>query len=194
MTEEELDRKLLDKQIQCLSAMSPDDWHLIADAHNWDEPLDVLYWIVSQQSCDKATARLLFWKGEPTSHGFEDCDEEMGADSYSVEPMLNYIVRRFNTDGYQREEIEFDIFQAKTGSYGSDDKNYAAIIESGIQTDFEELRSRAKQAVDSLSSVPADLLVGHVSGRRISALVGNHQIFASYPLGVDYDTGEFIIG
>ena len=192
MSEDELDRNLLEKQIQCLKVMSPDDWHIIADDHNWGDALDVLYWIVSQTNCDKATARLLFWKGEPTGHDFEDCEEEMGANSYSVEPMLNYIVRRFNAGGYQREEIEFDIFQAKTGCYGTDDKSYDDIIENGIDRDIEELKIRAEQQGNSASSFPADLLVKRTPGRRIGETHGNLKIFDSYSRGVDYDTGEFV--
>ena len=82
MTEDELDRELLDKQIQYLSAMSPDDWHRVADVHNWDDPLDVLYWIVSQPNCDKATARLIFWKGEPTGYDFMSARVFLSYQSY----------------------------------------------------------------------------------------------------------------
>lgn len=181
MTEDELERKLLDKQIQCLSDMSPEDWHRVADMHNWDEPLEPLHWIVSQPNCDKATARLVFWKGEPTAYDFEDCDEEMEADSYSVEPMLAYIVRRFAAGGYARAEIEFDILQVKTGCYELDDRNYVASVQNMIANDIEELRGR----------VPADLLVRHAPGRRVSKLDCNLQAFDTYPLGFDYDTGEF---
>ena len=182
MTEDELNRELLDKQIQYLSAMSPDDWHRVADVHNWDDPLDVLYWIVSQPNCDKATARLIFWKGEPTGYDFEDCDEQMGADSFGVEPMLAYIVRRFSGEGYARQEIEFDIFYTKTGCYEVDDKAYVASVENGIAADIEELKDR----------VPPDLLVRHSPGRRVGNHDGNREVFDTYPLGIDYDTGQFV--
>lgn len=195
MNEDELERKLLDRQIAVLSATSPDDWHLVADIWNWDESLQVLYWIVSQPNCDRATARMLFWKGEPTAYEWEDSDEVMGDSDYSVEPMLKHIVRRFNTDGFPRHELEFDIFQVKTGSYMDDDKDwsdYWASIKKGVEVDFAEVASRAEEAGDPSTVVPNELMVKYSPGRRVSKIAGDHRILERFPLGVDYDTGEFV--
>jgi hypothetical protein len=195
MTEQELEAKLFKAQIAVLSAASPDDWHIVADVWNWDEPLKVLYWIVSQTNCDRATAQMLFWKGEATAYAWQDCDEVMGDDEYSVEPMLSHIVRRFNTDGFPRNKLEFDIFQAKTGSYVDNDKDWAdywAAIKKGVKVDFADIAHNADQADDPLAIVPPALMVTHSPGRRVSKISGDHCIFERFPLGVNYDTGEFV--
>ena len=189
MTEDELDQKLLDAQVRCLAPLSPDDWHRVADAHNWDEPLNILHWIVSQPNCDRSTARLVFWKGEPTGYDFEDCDEDMGDDPYSVEPMLAYIVRRFHAQGYPREEIEFDLFQVKTGVHSVDDPAYATAIVNAGKADFAELRDRS---ASSALPIPEDLLIAHVPGRRVSKLGDLGPALQAYPVGIDYDSGEFV--
>jgi hypothetical protein len=195
MTDHELDQALVQKQIEFLKTASPDDWHRIADEHNWDTRLDILYWIVSQPECDKATALLIFWKGEPIGHDFEDEQEKMGVESYAVEPMLKYIVQRFNLAGYTRSEIAFDMLEA-TGSAGSEPfAGYAAMVSDGIQRDFDELVARREKLTDPSVMVPDDMMVFSTPGRNVGIYHEHsnlHDIYASYPRGVNYDSGEFI--
>lgn len=80
--------ELFQRQMAFLAVRSPDDWHRYADNLNWDDRLDGLYWIVSQPDCDKATAVMTFWKGEPTGYDWQDCDEPMGENEFAVAPML----------------------------------------------------------------------------------------------------------
>ena len=44
---------------------TPDRWHRVAIAWNWDNPVDVLIWIAQQEFCDKATAQAMFQMAEP---------------------------------------------------------------------------------------------------------------------------------
>jgi hypothetical protein len=142
---------------------SPDDWHRYADDHNWDLQLDGLYWIVSQPQCDRATATLIFWKGEPTGYDFEDYEGEMGEDVFAVEPLLKLIAERFNTTGYPRAEIAYDFLEAAGASA---DYEYAPMIKAGRLRDFEELADRG---------LHPDLMVLNLPGRKVGGFADNHE-------------------
>ncbi|MEO1220276.1 MAG: DUF4274 domain-containing protein [Pseudomonadota bacterium] len=188
MSDKDFEKKLIASQIKALSKMDPDDWHFIADVHNWDDELDVLYWIVSQPECDKATARQVFWKGEPTGYDFEECEEVMGESSYSVEPMLKYIADRFRSGGFRREEIKFDILQAITGDTDYLMRDDRSGIDYGMQAEFDELRDNAAEA--GARSFPEDLMVTHTPGRLINRYVYKLKSSEPYPWTIDLDTGE----
>lgn len=190
MTEDDWLKKLLDVQTECLSKMSPDDWHQIAQVHNWADELDVLYWIVSQPDCDKATARTVFWQGEPTGHDFEDCEEVMGESPYSVAPMLKYIADRFRSGGYRREEIKFDIHEAITGDRCYIVREDRSDIDYGMDREFAELRDGAVDA--GAPPFPNELLVTHTPGRRINRYAYELQSSDPYPWTIDLETGELI--
>lgn len=192
MEEDELVRKLIAAQIECLSKMDPDDWHYIAHIHNWGDELDVLYWIVSQPECDKATARLLFWKGEPTCYVFEECEEVMGESSYSVEPLLKHIADRFRNHCFRREEIKFDIHEAIIGDpvyMARDDRSDS---DYGMDAEFKELKDRSAEQGRPGVTFPDDLLVTHTPGRWISRYTYELRSAAPYPWSVDFETGALI--
>ena len=190
MTDEDLLQKLFAAQTKVLSKMDPDDWHFIADAHNWADELDVLYWIVSQPECDKATARQVFWMGEPTGHDFEECEEVMGESPYSVEPMLKYIADRFRSGGYQREEIKFDILQAITGDANFLLREDRSGVDYGMGPEFGELQDRAADA--GAPPFPDDLMVTHSPGRLINRYSYKLKSAEPYPWTIDLETGELL--
>lgn len=189
MSDKDFEKKLIASQIKALSKMDPDDWHFIADVHNWDDELDVLYWIVSQPECDKATARQVFWKGEPTCYDFEDCEETMGENSYSVEPMLKYIADRFRSGSYRREEIRFHIDQAITGDLCHLLRDDPSGIDYGSGA-FDELQDNAEEA--GAPSFPDELMVTHTPGRLINRFAYKLKSSEPYPWTIDLETGELI--
>ncbi len=172
------DEYLIARQIDFLEDASPDDWHRAADDLNWDRRLDLLYWIVRQPECDKATSLLIFWKGEPTGYDFETEEQEMGDDSYAVEPMLKYIVQRFNTTGYTRSEIAFDYIEAKGGSL---DSEYAAIMENGRLSDLQELAERQKDSTDPLLKIHPDLKLSKIPGRKVGGHSDSDAFYDNFP-------------
>lgn len=48
-----------------LQQMTPDDWHQIVMNWNWDNGVSVLSWITSQPTCDRGTAAIAFFRGDP---------------------------------------------------------------------------------------------------------------------------------
>jgi Domain of unknown function (DUF4274) len=185
---EQFDDLLLAQQIEVLEKASPDDWHCVAATYNWDDDLRVLYWIVSQPECDKATALCVFWNGEPTGYDFENDTQIMGQDPYAVEPMLKYIVQRFNTTGYSRSEIIFDTVTSRGLSNLS---AYASLRRDGIQEDFDELVDRQKDMANRTVKIHPDMGVFPTSGHKIVRETST-GFDASYPISVCYETGDFI--
>lgn len=175
------------RQMAVLQNSSPDDWHRYAFFHNWDERLDGLFWIVSQPECDRATALLIFWKGEPTGYDYEDDDETMGDDIYAVAPMLRYITERFHTTGYTRSEIAYDFLEAA----GHDaDSEYASMIEAGRLRDFEALVERQRDLPNARVKLHPNMKVLRVSGRKVGGYDDQSDFYDRFPEDLDEDDSE----
>ncbi len=175
------------QQMQVLQNSSPDDWHRYAFHHNWDDRLDGLFWIVSQPECDRSTALLIFWKGEPTGYDYEDDEEEMGDDIYAVAPMLKYISERFNTTGYRRAEIAYDFLEAAGYDAGSE---YAAMIEAGRLRDFEALAERQRDLPNARVKLHPDMKVLRVSGRKVGGYDDESDFFDRLPEDLPEDLDD----
>lgn len=67
--EEEFDR--VQAMIAWLADKDPDVWFEITRQLNWDTSERVLDWIISQPSCDKANAALIFWGCSPEHYARE---------------------------------------------------------------------------------------------------------------------------
>jgi hypothetical protein len=170
------------RQMAFLQNSPPDDWHRYAFYHNWNERLDGLYWIVSQPQCDRATAILIFWKGEPTGYDYEEEEERMGDDVYAVAPMLRYISERFNTAGYPRAEIAYDFLEAAGHDAGSD---YAAMIEAGRLRDFDSLVEAHKNLADPRVKLHADMKVLRLPGRKVAGYGDTSDFYDRFPEDMD---------
>lgn len=56
---------LIDCTIDFMRQKGPASYHMVARGWNWDNDLEVLEWIVSQEDCDKGTAQIVFELAEP---------------------------------------------------------------------------------------------------------------------------------
>lgn len=178
--------RLHQRQMQFLQNASPDDWHRYADNHNWNDRLDGLFWIVSQPDCDRATAMLTFWKGEPACYDFETEDEKMGEDEYGVAPMLRYIAERFNTTGYPRSEIAYDCLE----DHGLNFPEYAAMGKAGRQADIKAIIERQQDIADPLVKLHPDLQLLRISGRKVGGYADKSDYYALFPDQVDDEGSE----
>ncbi len=91
-----------------LEGASPDDWHQVAWNWNWDSDETYLRWIVRQPNCDRGTALLIYWYGQPgvcAEYASRDAVPEFSQDAYDL---LMEIETRYITGGYTRQEIVFD--------------------------------------------------------------------------------------
>lgn len=176
------EERLLARQIAFLETRSPDDWHRYADDVNWDDRLDGLYWVVSQPECDRATATLIFWKGEPTGHDYEDYDGQMGDDNYAVEPLLKYIATRFNTTGFPRSEIAYDFLEVN--GYDADHQ-YAGMLKRGRLDDFAALRERQQDIDDPRVKLHPDLAVLSIPGRKVGGPGDSSEFYDLLPKDED---------
>lgn len=167
------------QELQFLQSRSPDDWHRYAFAHNWDDGLSGLSWIVRQPNCDKATAMLIFWRGEPTAYDYETDDSKMGDDPYAVAPMLRYIAERFNTSGYPRAEIAYDFLQAAGHEA---DSEFAAAIEDGRLGDIDLLVERQKPMTNARVKLHPDLQRLTLPGREVAGFDLDDDFYDQLPV------------
>ena len=93
-----------------LQVLGPRFWHRLAMTWNWSNDLEVLYWIVRQKRCDKATALMIFYAGE--SGYWLDEDRDDGASPAGSSDLNRsiciYVAKRIEADGYRRSRIAFD--------------------------------------------------------------------------------------
>lgn len=96
-----------------LKEASPDQWHQVASDWNWGSGEDALRWIIEQPKCDKATALLIFWRGEPSYYWTEATNRDglkaAGAlGDGGVYDMLVAIVARWKAGRFTRAELSYD--------------------------------------------------------------------------------------
>ncbi len=179
---EQAEARFRAQELQFLQSRSPDDWHRYAFTHNWDDGLNGLFWIVSQPSCDKATAMLIFWRGEPTAYDYETDGAKMGDDPYAVAPMLRYIAERFNTSGYPRAEIAYDFLQA---AGHEPDSEFAEAIEDGRLGDIDLLLERQQSMTNARVKLHPDLQRLTLPGREVASYDNADDFHDQLPVDPD---------
>jgi hypothetical protein len=97
----EPDRKLFDL------ITNPLELHFIADRYNWDDGAEVLSWIINSRICDKATAKLIFWRSQPDFYTafLNEQEADYEADTYLL---LRNIIDNFEKGFYKSEGIAYD--------------------------------------------------------------------------------------
>ena len=94
--------------IRWLSKRDPDEWHRVALSWNWDSGYMVLRWIIQQPDCDRATALLIFWRGDVAyylPYGHRDEVPEPNGDVYDL---LCEIRQNWIAGKYRRSELAYD--------------------------------------------------------------------------------------
>jgi hypothetical protein len=86
---------------------SPSELHFIAETYNWDDGTEVLSWIINSTICDKATARLIFWRSQPDFYTAFLSEEEAGYEAQTY-TLLRNIIDNFAMDFYKSERIAYD--------------------------------------------------------------------------------------
>lgn len=81
-----------------LRTVGPAKWHAAADVWNWDYGTAPLRWIVAQPTCERATALMIFYAGEPDHTRKEPTDED---------ELLALIRHRWQTSGFADGVISF---------------------------------------------------------------------------------------
>ena len=116
------------ERIEWLKGQTPEDWHRFALGFNWGDDLAPLEWIVQQETCDMATALLVFWRSEPAWDLMMMAEEGTGY-SRSESALITTIANRICEKGYWRRKIAWD---AEPGNHADfeDMKRYVAGIDN----------------------------------------------------------------
>ena len=133
------DRDHPQAMIDWLSDKSPDVWFDVTRHLNWDNSHRVLDWIVSQPTCERANAALIFWGCDPFYYLRNPDRDHIGADGHDL---MAKILHNWSSGFYQRRELAFD-------------KNY--------RLKYFELLEKLPGRVDPFD-IPNDLL-GPIHGR-----------------------------
>jgi len=85
----------------------PEELHVIAWFHNWDDGAEVLNWIVNSPVCDSGTAKLIFWRSQPDYYTTFSSEEDAGSNA-DVYCLLRTIIQNFEDGFYKKHEIAYD--------------------------------------------------------------------------------------
>jgi hypothetical protein len=94
------------EMIAWLRDKNPDVWFHVTEALNWDNAEGVLDWIVSQPTCDRANAALIFWGADPSYHMQNFAKREGFA--AGGRKLIEKILRNWKTGFYQRADLAWD--------------------------------------------------------------------------------------
>ena len=103
--EEPLETQLLLKRI---STYSPEIWHKIALAWNWDNGITPLTWTISQPTCDKGTALLIYWRSGPGYMAKYKTRNDVPEYEQTLYDLIAEIERKYVNGFYKTEAFAFD--------------------------------------------------------------------------------------
>lgn len=86
---------------------NPLEYHYIATVYNWDDGTEVLTWIVNSPLCDAGTAKMIFWRSQPSYYTRFSTKEEARFDS-DVFELLKNIIDNFQKGIYSNQNIAYD--------------------------------------------------------------------------------------
>jgi Domain of unknown function (DUF4274) len=98
--------------------LGPEKWHCFAAQWNdWNAGVEYLDWIVRQPDCERATAQLIFWKGNPDHYipekGSESDDHEARERASDVFRMLKVIAENWTSGFYKSNRLSGLIYSGE---------------------------------------------------------------------------------
>jgi hypothetical protein len=87
---------------------TPDEMHRVVQRYNWDSGTAPLKWVAKHAQCDRGTALMIYWMGNP--HWYTQHAKASDVPAYEKEAygLLSAIEKRYVKGGYERSEIRFD--------------------------------------------------------------------------------------
>lgn len=80
--------------------------HYLADIYNWDDGMEILFWIINSDKCDKGTALMIFWRAVPDYY-FEKDEKELQFYERKVYQLLEEIVTSFKSNKFRKANIKY---------------------------------------------------------------------------------------
>ena len=87
---------------------SPEELHQLAWNHNWDDGIQFLEWMVEHPQCDKGTALLIFWLGEPAFHFRFSKRNEVSDWAFPTWKFLKKLSERYLEESFAHQKIKTD--------------------------------------------------------------------------------------
>ena len=100
-----LETRLISKH---LKRSPPEDWMFAVCSLSYDGDEEVIEWIMSQPTCDKAVALALYWRLAPRWMAQYAGVEEVSSHERANYEILRRIERRYQTGFYKNARLAFD--------------------------------------------------------------------------------------
>jgi Domain of unknown function (DUF4274) len=85
----------------------PVEYHYIASIFNWDAGIELLSWIINNPICDAGTAKMIFWRSQPSYYTIFSSVEE--AEHHSeIFILVRSIIENFQNRFYMNQNIFYD--------------------------------------------------------------------------------------
>jgi len=86
---------------------NPLECHYIASIYNWDDGPEVLSWIVNNPICEAGTAKMIFWRSQPSYYTRFLTTDEAKFDS-DVFLLIRTIIENFQRGFYTNKNIGYN--------------------------------------------------------------------------------------
>lgn len=81
--------------------------HYLADIYNWDDGVEILFWIINSDKCDKGTALMIFWRAVPDYYLEKDENELQFYEKENYQ-LLKEIVASFKSNKFKKSKIKYN--------------------------------------------------------------------------------------
>ncbi|MCI3937114.1 DUF4274 domain-containing protein [Chryseobacterium aahli] len=88
-------------------SLSSTELHYLADIYNWDDGVEILFWIINSDKCDKGTALMIFWRATPDYY-LEKNEDELEIYEKEVHQLLKKIIESFISNKFRKSRLKYN--------------------------------------------------------------------------------------
>jgi|SaaInlStandDraft_1057018.scaffolds.fasta_scaffold63185_3 hypothetical protein len=97
------DDEIFAETLLCIETSS--ELHALAQQINWDGGFDELNAILDHSLCDRGTALMVYWLGEPTYFADFESDDDVPVENQSLKQFLNRLENQLMTEHFKFNTI-----------------------------------------------------------------------------------------
>jgi len=87
--------------------LSSTELHYLVDIYNWDDGIEILFWIINSDKCDKATALMIFWRSCPDYY-LEKPENELEVYEKEISQLLKTIIESFKSNKFKKSLFNYN--------------------------------------------------------------------------------------
>lgn len=94
-------------EFEKFKTLNSTELHYLADIYNWDDDIEVLFWIINSDKCDKGTALMIFWRAIPDYY-LEKDENELQLYEKENYQLLKEIIASFKSNKFRTSKIKYN--------------------------------------------------------------------------------------